>query len=792
MKQRQNLKKALSFVLALAICLLLFPHSFASAEKTLAEEIRDKMIARENEIVFTIGVPISVSFFEMSPDEQNSYFSDYINSYMSELYTEVFAHCTVPKGGDYLYHHLYGKYSFYAATTGVANNAITTEITMIQNYFTTAEQETAVDDKIAKVIKNMDLNGKTDYEKIYAAYNYCTTVQYDYTNLNNDEYVLKYSAYAALINGTSVCQGYANLFYLFMQLLGIDCRIITGQSHGEAHAWNIVKLGDCYYNCDSTWDCGAKTFSYFLRGSEGFSDDHTSDVSFCTEDFTTAYPISKYDYKLSHEHEWFLYETIKPTCSAEGEEIYHCRKCDEVKTVTLDPDPNAHVFNDPEVVDPTCLDDGYTLHRCIFCRYAYSDQTTRALGHDFSRADVAADKLAGAATCVQGAQYYYTCSRCEVVSDTLTFTEGKPDENAHVWSDWETVREATVGVPGEMQRTCANDPNHIDTKPIDALHPDAFAHVVGREAVYASGDTIPVNPGETIIVWFTIDSDEEGLIPGWLLSDNGFEIDYEPVYVDDTACAKITAPLDLPVGTRADLNYNWYHAYDVFVVHDGAWSESTILQEDHAYIEVVEELPTEITDESTGISVSFFGTAFDGDVDFAVNAINGDNVQLPADYLEFAAYELVFTINGMPVQLKTDLTVKIPVPEGYPKDGILLYFISEGGEPQEVSFCVQNGSIVFSTSTVGVFVAVNGNSVVVVPPEYHTGDVDGSGEITPGDARLALRISLGLMKDGETDMTPEMVARADVDGKDGVQPADARLILRKSLGLIDNEWIDQL
>ena len=73
-----------------------------------------------------------------------------------------------------------------------------------------------------------------------------------------------------------------------------------------------------------------------------------------------------------------------------------------------------------------------------------------------------------------------------------------------------------------------------------------------------------------------------------------------------------------------------------------------------------------------------------------------------------------------------------------------------------------------------------------------TGDVDGSGEITPGDARLALRISLGLMKDGDAEMTPAMVARADVDGKDGVQPGDARLILRKSLGIdVSQEgWVD--
>ena len=63
------------------------------------------------------------------------------------------------------------------------------------------------------------------------------------------------------------------------------------------------------------------------------------------------------------------------------------------------------------------------------------------------------------------------------------------------------------------------------------------------------------------------------------------------------------------------------------------------------------------------------------------------------------------------------------------------------------------------------------------------GDVDGVDGITPADARLALRISLGLMKDGNTVMTAEMQARADADGKNGVQPADARLILRAALGL---------
>ncbi len=65
------------------------------------------------------------------------------------------------------------------------------------------------------------------------------------------------------------------------------------------------------------------------------------------------------------------------------------------------------------------------------------------------------------------------------------------------------------------------------------------------------------------------------------------------------------------------------------------------------------------------------------------------------------------------------------------------------------------------------------------------GDVDFSGEIEPADARLALRISLGLMEDQGKVMTERNVAAADFNGDEDVVPGDARLILRRSLGLPD-------
>lgn len=70
-------------------------------------------------------------------------------------------------------------------------------------------------------------------------------------------------------------------------------------------------------------------------------------------------------------------------------------------------------------------------------------------------------------------------------------------------------------------------------------------------------------------------------------------------------------------------------------------------------------------------------------------------------------------------------------------------------------------------------------------PEFSIGDVDGDGNITVSDARLALRASIGLKNEG-LDFTSKtnrefLAADADKDGEVKVQ--DARLILRAAIGL---------
>lgn len=82
------------------------------------------------------------------------------------------------------------------------------------------------------------------------------------------------SAYSALVNGRTVCAGYARAFQYMLQQLDIPCYYCTGFA-GESHAWNIVALDDGYYNVDATWDdTGAGTYTYFNRTDGDYFDTH--------------------------------------------------------------------------------------------------------------------------------------------------------------------------------------------------------------------------------------------------------------------------------------------------------------------------------------------------------------------------------------------------------------------------------------------------------------------------------------------------------------------------------------
>ena len=213
------------------------------------------------------------------------------------------AHTGAPTEGDYLK----WQYAGYGASAlswsyGGSNPQCFMITYNITGYYTDTTQEYAVDTFVTEFKNSTAIQSATDdYEKIKAIYDWlCTNVVYDYTNLNDHAYMLKHTAYAAAINHTAVCQGYAVLFYRLALECGIDARVIAGKGEGangwEDHAWNIVKLGGNYYLLDATWDAGKTPmyYQYFLKGRDaGLFPNHNP---YYNEMVGTQYFGDEYDY----------------------------------------------------------------------------------------------------------------------------------------------------------------------------------------------------------------------------------------------------------------------------------------------------------------------------------------------------------------------------------------------------------------------------------------------------------------------------------------------------------------
>lgn len=165
-------------------------------------------------------------------------------------------------------------------------------------YFTTVEQKIQVDNRVKEIVEELNFTEETtEYEKVKAVYDYvCSNVKYSEA-LDKD---IVYTSWSALFQKEAVCQGYAQLMYRILKEVGISVRLIPGYGRNPdlMHGWNIVKIGDYYYNIDATWDTGNKIadreYAYFLKGDNFIY--HTRMDEYKTDEFYAKYPMAKTDY----------------------------------------------------------------------------------------------------------------------------------------------------------------------------------------------------------------------------------------------------------------------------------------------------------------------------------------------------------------------------------------------------------------------------------------------------------------------------------------------------------------
>lgn len=255
--------------------------SYATAAEAAAY-VRQQFKAREQMLFFYTGYPESGPFLELTEAEAAAAYTDAeqalvnggasresilrrrrFSKYLTELVRqqllpEAFHHnAQDPTGGDYM-RYQYEKVSYSASWDGYFFG-----VTITFTYFTTAQQEAVVDQTAEWLISSLgvaDMADETD--RMAAIYDWiCAHVAYDHESTGT----LKHSAYAALVDKTAVCQGYAVLLYRLALMAGVNARVVSGSVPAGLHGWNLVKIGARWYQADPTWDAGPMVHSHYLK-----------------------------------------------------------------------------------------------------------------------------------------------------------------------------------------------------------------------------------------------------------------------------------------------------------------------------------------------------------------------------------------------------------------------------------------------------------------------------------------------------------------------------------------------
>ena len=209
---------------------------------------------------------------------------------------EAGRHTGDPMKGDHIAMSVLG-YSMTYTEEKKDDGSYDLKMTAEPIYDTTAEQEQELKAKAEEILRSLDVSEASDYETVRAIYGWiCENVVYDYEHLEAEDYYLHGSAYAAAVNGTAVCAGIADLFYILANEAGLDARIITNSNH----AWNFVQVDGKYYYADATWDLGKSEaeYEYFLKGSLDF-DYHMGNVTFGPSGFSNILNHSDLGYDFS-------------------------------------------------------------------------------------------------------------------------------------------------------------------------------------------------------------------------------------------------------------------------------------------------------------------------------------------------------------------------------------------------------------------------------------------------------------------------------------------------------------
>ncbi len=179
-------------------------------------------------------------------------------------------------------------YSFVKYTMGEEIKKVT-----FTGNFTCSEQErkmreSEIEEAVTRFLQGIDPEA-SDYEKVKAVYErVITNTDYDRGAPDNQNIC------SVLLNGDSVCQGYAKTVQYLLKRLNVPSVLVLGTvDNSEAHAWNLVRIDQEYYYVDATWGDA----SYVSREGEGIQEESVPKINYdflcvTTEDLQATHAFS--------------------------------------------------------------------------------------------------------------------------------------------------------------------------------------------------------------------------------------------------------------------------------------------------------------------------------------------------------------------------------------------------------------------------------------------------------------------------------------------------------------------
>lgn len=306
--------------------------------------------------------------------------------------------------------------------------------------------------KLDEVIRSLNLDGKSDYDKFKAVTNWIVSnVRYDEDNETKYQHDLT----GAVLDGLAVCDGYAGTFYYMANAVGLNALFEDGITNNNRirHAWNLVEIDGTYYYTDPTnayFKEDGEPGKELLPGQKYLFSLYTPDDTTIEDTYKN---ISEDDYLKEHSvckgnHNLRENGGKSAQCTTPATIHYECTNPGCLYEYDVESSPAlGHAWDEGKITqEQSCDNPEITTYTCTRsnCKKKKQVETKPALGHTWDEG-----KITKEATCSETGVKTYTCSRCGGTK-TEEIPKTKHDYEEHV------VKAPTCTEKGVSYYVCKN------------------------------------------------------------------------------------------------------------------------------------------------------------------------------------------------------------------------------------------------------------------------------------------------------------------------------------------------